>query len=213
MCTFRCKDGRCIRDILRCDGQYNCPDLSDELECNMTCSSKEFQCHNPKHCIFMWVALSLSLIVMTVQLAQDCFYLRVQLVNSLLTFLYTAKTALWLLKHPLYFINHVVRVWQRVAVWRRRGLFRRQWRARLPQVTLQPADGIHMCRQDTVHQLPVALWRGQRLCGRQWRDQAAVRQSALHAFTLQVYGGTIFKGVWPKSSQFKLTSFLCVFSY
>ena len=36
---------------LRCNGEFNCEDRSDETDCNTTCSDGEFQCANPKFCI------------------------------------------------------------------------------------------------------------------------------------------------------------------
>ena len=48
---FRCGDGRCIRGSLRCNGEFNCDDRSDEINCNTTCSEREFQCISPKFCI------------------------------------------------------------------------------------------------------------------------------------------------------------------
>lgn len=48
---FRCASGRCIRGSLQCNGEYNCEDLSDELQCNVTCAENHFKCHNPPFCI------------------------------------------------------------------------------------------------------------------------------------------------------------------
>ncbi|KAM3875577.1 LOW QUALITY PROTEIN: ST14 transmembrane serine protease matriptase a [Diretmus argenteus] len=41
---FQCKDKRCIRSELTCDGWNDCGDLSDELNCK--CDSSQLQCKN-----------------------------------------------------------------------------------------------------------------------------------------------------------------------
>lgn len=48
---FRCKSGRCIKGSLKCDGEFNCDDYSDEYECNKTCAATEFKCPNQNVCI------------------------------------------------------------------------------------------------------------------------------------------------------------------
>ena len=35
----------------RCDGEYNCFDASDELNCNVTCDDSMFKCENQKQCV------------------------------------------------------------------------------------------------------------------------------------------------------------------
>ena len=54
--VFRCHDGRCIPGVERCDGEYNCDDHSDEIMCNRTCLSNEFQCKSPQYCISVLVS-------------------------------------------------------------------------------------------------------------------------------------------------------------
>eukprot|EP00118_Oscarella_pearsei_P018579 m.191069 g.191069 ORF g.191069 m.191069 type:complete len:380 (+) comp39440_c0_seq2:213-1352(+) len=44
---FRCSDGACISDSLRCDKYNDCKDGSDEIFCSSsTCSTSEFKCSN-----------------------------------------------------------------------------------------------------------------------------------------------------------------------
>ena len=40
----------CIAALLRCNGRYECPDASDELDCG-GCSDSEFQCTGDGNCI------------------------------------------------------------------------------------------------------------------------------------------------------------------
>lgn len=49
---FRCKDGHCIMGIQKCDGEYNCNDMTDELFCDeKVCASNEYKCPNHNVCI------------------------------------------------------------------------------------------------------------------------------------------------------------------
>lgn len=50
---FRCGNGKCIKGAFKCDGQFQCEDRSDEENCRLKCKKNEFQCTNPKICIFL----------------------------------------------------------------------------------------------------------------------------------------------------------------
>ncbi|XP_067129295.1 sortilin-related receptor-like [Centruroides vittatus] len=48
---FLCSDALCIPNLWKCDGDNDCGDLSDEVNCALpTCSSNQFKCKN-NHCI------------------------------------------------------------------------------------------------------------------------------------------------------------------
>lgn len=50
---FRCKNGKCIRGSMVCDGEFQCDDKSDEEGCKPHCTKNEFKCTNPEICIFV----------------------------------------------------------------------------------------------------------------------------------------------------------------
>ena len=51
---FRCKSGQCISSVLKCDGDHDCADGSDEdraLCSSTTCSSDNFRCNNSRYTV------------------------------------------------------------------------------------------------------------------------------------------------------------------
>lgn len=46
---FRCNDGTCIDQMLRCNLKIDCPDQSDEHGCR-ACTPDQFRCNNG-HCL------------------------------------------------------------------------------------------------------------------------------------------------------------------
>lgn len=54
--VYRCTNGRCIPGRMKCNGEYNCVDFSDEENCNITCAADEFKCPGHNFCIpSVWV--------------------------------------------------------------------------------------------------------------------------------------------------------------
>ncbi|XP_043542355.1 SCO-spondin-like, partial [Chiloscyllium plagiosum] len=51
---FRCDSGQCRPRGWVCDNELDCPDGSDEKNCNRTCLTGEFQCGSSSQCIPLW---------------------------------------------------------------------------------------------------------------------------------------------------------------
>lgn len=51
---FKCLDGRCLSSNLRCNGNKDCNDGSDETDCGQTCLKEDFQCKNGKCILKTW---------------------------------------------------------------------------------------------------------------------------------------------------------------